>query len=182
MEIYKQNIETLLKHWSSKAQCPTILLVTPPPINEVQLEEQDLKKGYSSLTRSQDNTAKYAAAIREVADKWKDQNVVLVDLWKALLLKAVQMSPGNTGSLETIGTKRAGDDTAMRALLTDGLHLSSEAYRVFLNEVIPLVGTEWMEEPIENPSWLFPHVSIAFVFPSAQSLDLLSRWYYLLKV
>lgn len=147
------------------AQCPTILLVTPPPINEVQLEEQDLQKGYSSLTRSQDNTAKYAAAVREIADEWKDRNVVLVDLWKAILVKAVQMSPDNIDNLETIGTKRAGDDTAMRALLTDGLHLSSEGYRVFLNEVIPLVGKEWKEEPLDSPSWVFPHVSIVFVFP-----------------
>ncbi|KAF7921926.1 uncharacterized protein EAE97_011217 [Botrytis byssoidea] len=161
LENYKKNIEILLKNWSSIAQRPTILLVTPPPINEVQLEEQDLQKGYSSLTRSQDNTAKYAAAVREIADGWKDQNVVLVDLWKAILIKAVELSPDNTGSLETIGTKRAGDDKAMRALLTDGLHLSSDGYRVFLNEVIPLVGKEWKEEPLDSPSWVFPHWTVA---------------------
>lgn len=160
MENYKKNIVALLERWSSIAQHPTILLVTPPPINEIQLEEQDFQKGYSTLTRLQDNTSKYAAAVREIATEWKDRNVVLVDLWKAMVEKAVQLSPDNSNDIDTIGTKRAGDDKAMRTLLVDGLHLSSEGYKIFLNEVIPLVGKEWKEEPFDSPSWVFPHVSI----------------------
>ncbi|KAI9641449.1 hypothetical protein NHQ30_010256 [Ciborinia camelliae] len=156
LEHYKKNIETLLDLWSSTAQYPTILLVTPPPINEKQLEEQDGQKG-SSLTRRQENTAKYAAAIRGIAAEWKDRNVVLVDLWRAMMVKAVQLSPDQTIDVTTIGTKRAGDDQSMRTLLTDGLHLSSEGYKIFLNEVIPLVGKEWKDEPFDSPSWVFPH-------------------------
>lgn len=158
LETYKKNTEVLLDRWSSVAQNPKILLVTPPPINETQLKEEDQKRGYSSLTREQENTARYAAAIREIAAEWKDRNVVLVDLWKALIKKAVQLSEDSTIDIETIGTIRAGDDKAMRTLLTDGLHLSSEAYKVFLDEVIPLVGAEWKDEPFDSPSWVFPHV------------------------
>ncbi|KAF7857191.1 hypothetical protein EAF04_009432 [Stromatinia cepivora] len=161
LENYKKNIEALLDHWGSIAQHPTILLVTPPPINEIQLEEQDRQKGYSSVTRLQYNTAKYAAAVREIAAKWEDRNVVLVDLWKALMHKAVQMSQDDNIDVDIIGTKRAGDDKAMRMLLTDGLHLSSEGYKIFLNEVKPLVGKEWNEEPNDNPSWVFPHWTVA---------------------
>ncbi|QSZ29989.1 hypothetical protein DSL72_004507 [Monilinia vaccinii-corymbosi] len=161
LENYKKNTEALLDRWSTIAQHPTILLVTPPPINEIQLEEQDRQRGYGSLTRRQENTAKYAAVIRQIATEWKDRNVVLVDLWRAMMDKAVQLSPDNVIDIETIGTKRARDDKSMRALLTDGLHLSSEGYKVLLNEVIPLVGPEWKEEPFDNPSWVFPHWTAA---------------------
>ncbi|KAG4027141.1 hypothetical protein MFRU_032g00070 [Monilinia fructicola] len=161
LEDYKKNTEALLHHWSSIAQHPTILLVTPPPINETQLEEQDLQRGHASLTRRQQNTAKYAAVIREIATEWKDRNVVLVDLWRAMMDKAIELSSNKMIDVETIGTKRAGDDQPMRTLLTDGLHLSSEGYKVFLNEVIPLVGKEWKDEPSDNPSWVFPHWTIA---------------------
>ncbi|ESZ92659.1 hypothetical protein SBOR_6964 [Sclerotinia borealis F-4128] len=161
LENYKKNIEALLDHWSSIAQYPKILLVTPPPINEIQLEKGDRQKGYSSLTRLQENTAKYAAAVREIATEWKDRNVVLVDLWRAMMDKAVHISSDNTIDVKTMGTKRAGDDTSMRTLLTDGLHLSSEGYKIFLSKVIPMVGTEWKKEPFDSPSWVFPHWTVA---------------------
>jgi lysophospholipase L1-like esterase len=141
------------------AQNPEILLVTPPPVNEVHLEEQDHAKGYDSLTRHQEHTAKYSAAIRDIALEFKDRRVSLVDLWQAIMQKVVHSRPGATTDINKRGTKDSGDDRIMRSLLTDGLHLSGEGYRIFWEEVRPLVGKQWSQEPLDAPSWVFPHVS-----------------------
>jgi lysophospholipase L1-like esterase len=159
LQKYKDNIRAILSHPSVRAQNPEILLVTPPPVNEVHLEEQDHAKGYDSLTRLQEHTAKYSAAVRDIAVEFKDHRVSLVDLWHAIMQKAGQSSPGATTDINKIGTKGAGDDRIMRTLLTDGLHLSSEGYKIFWDEVKPLIGKQWSEEPLDAPSWVFPHVS-----------------------
>ncbi|KAM3073733.1 hypothetical protein ACMFMF_006935 [Clarireedia jacksonii] len=160
LQKYKDNIRAILTHPSVKAQNPEILLVTPPPVNEVHLEEQDREKGYRSLTRLQEHTAKYSIAIRDIAAEFKDHRVSLVDLWQAIMQKAVQSSPGATADISKLGTKDAGDDRILRTLLTDGLHLSSEGYKIFWDEVKPLVGKQWSQEPLNAPTWVFPHVSI----------------------
>ncbi|PQE08197.1 GDSL Lipase Acylhydrolase family protein [Rutstroemia sp. NJR-2017a WRK4] len=157
LQKYKDNIKAILTHPSVKAQNPEILLVTPPPINEVHLEEEDQAKGYGSLTRLQEHTAKYSAAARDIALEFKDRRVSLVDLWQAIMQKVVHSNPGATTDIYKRGTKDSGDDRIMRSLLTDGLHLSGEGYRIFWEEVRPLVGKQWSQEPLDAPSWVFPH-------------------------
>jgi len=50
----------------------------------------------------------------------------------------------------------SGDNEGLRALLVDGLHLTGEGYKLFLNQVLPLVGPNWSIEAPEDPSWIFP--------------------------
>lgn len=131
-------------------------MVTPPPINEVHLQSEDFKKGYPSLTRTQSNTSQYAAVVRDIAAEFKDQRVVLVDLWSAMMEKATRLTPGFTEGGALLGSLEKGDSAGLRHLLVDGLHLTGAGYKVFVDQVIPFIGTTWAEEPLNNPTWIFP--------------------------
>lgn len=98
---YRENLRNILTHPSVTAHNPTILLVTPPPVHETHLQEQDLLKGYDTVTRHQDVTAEYANVVRELAGDFKDKKVVLVDLWNALMEEAARLTPSfvNDGKL-----------------------------------------------------------------------------------
>jgi lysophospholipase L1-like esterase len=158
LENYRQNLRTILDHPTLKSHNAKILLVTPPPIHEVHLQAEDLRKGASQLTREQKVTSQYAQVVRDVAAEYANQDVVLVDLNKAILEEAVCRTPGNfVGDHSTLGTLGAGDSEGFRELLVDGLHLTGAGYKVFLDAVIPHVGKEWADEPFDNPtSWIFP--------------------------
>ncbi|TAQ90901.1 hypothetical protein B7494_g758 [Chlorociboria aeruginascens] len=154
LQQYRENIKMIISHPSVLAHNPAILLVTPPLINEVVLELADLVRGGKEVTRRQRVTAEYADAIRKIAAETKDQKVILIDLWKAMMDEAIALTPDYTPGKELLGSKERGDSDALRTLLTDGLHLTGHAYRIFLREVIAVVGEEWKDEPFEEPSWL----------------------------
>jgi lysophospholipase L1-like esterase len=155
LDEYQKNLKAILIHPSIKKHRPKILLVTPPPVHEVHLESEDREKG-DSLTRNQETTSKYADAVRRIAKEFQDQNVVLVDLWSALLNEAAKLSRDHDESRFLLGSLERGDNEGLRALLVDGLHLTGEGYKIFLGEVLPHVGTSWPEENPMAPSWLFP--------------------------
>ena len=149
-------MHAILNHASIKAHNPTILLVTPPPLNEAHLEAEDLKKGHPALTRRQSYTEQYVKAVREIAGEYRDQGVILVDLWAAMLKEAARLTPGYVEGGGLLGSKEKGDSEGLRKLLVDGIHLTGAGYKVFLDEVLPAVGKGWAEEPMDNPSWIFP--------------------------
>jgi isoamyl acetate esterase len=155
LERYRENIKKIITHPAITAHKPTILLVTPPPINEVHLESEDLQKG-RALTRHQRVTSQYASTIREIAAEFKSPDVILVDIWTALMKQAARLTPGYVEGQGLLGTKELGDNERLRSLLIDGLHLTGAAYKIFLGEVLPLVGPEWESEPLDFPSWIFP--------------------------
>jgi lysophospholipase L1-like esterase len=162
LEKYRENIKTILTHPSITGHNPTILLVTPPPVNEFHLDESAIANG-SDATRRQATTAQYAIAIREIANEFKDRKVKLVDLWSAILNEAAgsdHISPAELGHFEgppILGSKEKGECKGLRKLLVDGLHFTGEGYRVFSKEVIPLVGPTWTQEPLTAPvTWVFP--------------------------
>lgn len=104
-------------------------------------------------------SARYADAARSVAREFQDRNVVLVDLWAAMMGEAEARTPGGVpvpvgGKL--LGSREEGDSQALRELLVDGLHLTRDGYEVFLREVVKHVGKAWKDEPEEEPSWIFP--------------------------
>jgi lysophospholipase L1-like esterase len=156
MENYRKNLKAIITNPLIVAHKPTILIVTPPPINEVHLQSEDLNKGYPSLTRTQSNTAQYAAIVRDIAAEFKDQNVVLVDLWSAMMEEATRLTADFTKGGALLGSLKKGDSAGLRHLLVDGLHLTGAGYKVFVDQVIPFIGTNWAEESINNPSWIFP--------------------------
>lgn len=150
-------MKTILCHPSIAAHSPTILLVTPPPVNEIHLRELDPNKGFGELSRQLAITAQYAEAIRELAAEFKDRNVVLIDLWTAIMKHKTQLTGGYTSRL-TLSIKNSSnedDDKAFRELLVDGLHLTGAGYRLFLNEVLLFIQHEW-KKPGKVPRMIFP--------------------------
>jgi len=157
LQTYEENIRSLIMHPSITAHNPTILLVTPPPVDETRLEVEDLKKGHSKLTRQLKITERYANVIRQIADEFPNR-VRLVDLWSSLMNEALKLG---SSSGEAGVSYEDSYNIGLKSLLVDGLHLSGSGYKVFFNAVVPFIGDEWKREPPEDPSWIFPHWSIA---------------------
>jgi lysophospholipase L1-like esterase len=149
-------MNAIINHPGIKAHNPKILLVTPPPVNEVHLEAEDFKRGHPALTRHQSNTEQYVKVVRELAEEYKDKGVVLVDLWAAMMREAARLTPGHVEGGALLGSREKGDSEGLRKLLVDGIHLTGAGYKVFLNEVLPNVGKEWADEDPNDPSWIFP--------------------------
>lgn len=80
---------------------------------------------------------------------------MLVDLWLAMLSR-VALLDSNHADDDELTTWENGDGKGLRELLVDGLHLTGAGYKVFFDVVKPCVGESWAEEPVNNPSWVFP--------------------------
>lgn len=93
-----------------------IILITPPPVNTHQrradLESRDPPQ---KLDREFEVTREYAQAVRDVGAA---ENVAVVDVWTKLW--------------EASG----GDEPALSAYLSDGLHLNAQGYTVRVVVVI----------------------------------------------
>lgn len=143
LEEYKENLNKIVNFPAIQAHKPKILMVTPPPVDQIKIAGLDKSWGHEGPTRTSAITASYAEKAREVARE--NEGVILIDLWQAIMDKAIAMAPGDyqpggpwLGSLEC--GKQGGLDT----LLPDGLHMNGEAYKVFHDIVIPHVGQQWV--------------------------------------
>ncbi|KAF4634218.1 hypothetical protein G7Y89_g3888 [Cudoniella acicularis] len=165
---FRKNLGDIISHHLVRAHDPVILLVTPPPINESQLEIEDMKKGHSLLTRHQSFTAQYANAVRELVEESKNKKVVLIDLWSALLRKAAGSFPPDAEGDALLGSREKGDSEGLRELLVDGLHLSGAGYKVFLDEILPALGSGWTNSDKDKESWVFPRWEVA---PSSSDIN-----------
>ncbi|KAL9098119.1 MAG: hypothetical protein Q9163_006162 [Psora crenata] len=81
---YKQNLKDLLTHNTVAAHHPRLILITPPPIDEHQLEAVDLAKDDAEAQRSATNTRKYATACREAGE---ELGIAVLDLWSIIMAK-----------------------------------------------------------------------------------------------
>lgn len=153
---YKQNLIKIINHPSIKAQNPKILLVTPPPLNEIKLKQVDMRCGHSRATRSSATTASYAEKAREVARE--NPGVVLVDLWQALMDKAISMTPQDyTKGGPWLGSPENGKQGGLETLLPDGLHMNCEAYKVLYEQLKCRIGEEWDPQDRTNKTgYVFP--------------------------
>lgn len=151
-----------------KAHNPKILLVTPPPIDEVVCERADKSKGLAEVSRRQSVTREYARAIRKIVidGQREGMNIVLVDLWQAMLDRVIELTPGyvdeeQAGGKNLLGSREKGENEAFKKLLVDGLHFTGAGYEVFYNAVVQHIGQTWKDEPFDKPNWVFPHWSVA---------------------
>ncbi|OAA57857.1 ubiquitin carboxyl-terminal hydrolase 19 [Niveomyces insectorum RCEF 264] len=140
MEEYAANLRAILTHPHVQAYKPgKILVVTPPPVDGIRLGEYErLTEGPpdAAASRQARITAAYAETARRVAKSVP--GAVVVDLWKALMDVAVARTPGfdpaaNGGLL--LGDEEGGQQGYLTQLLTDGLHLSGEGYRILFEEL-----------------------------------------------
>ncbi|KAH8591798.1 GDSL Lipase/Acylhydrolase family protein-like protein [Bisporella sp. PMI_857] len=153
---YRENLKKIITHPSVKAHNPTILLVTPPIVNEVHLGVEDKKKGFPEVSRRNDFTSQYATTVREIVAEVASPKLQLIDLWNALQNISAAAS-ANDDDPQKFPRNQSGDSEVLRNLLVDGLHLTGDGYKIFLGGILPLVGPTWAQEPLEEPSWVFPY-------------------------
>jgi lysophospholipase L1-like esterase len=146
LDQYKRNLGDIVNHPHIKAHQPKILLVTPPPLDEIKTSKLDIEKGFPQSTRTSSVSASYSEAAREVARE--NPGIVLVDLWKAVMDKAIEMSPSDYQSGGPwLGSPENGKSGGLDILLPDGLHMNGDAYRILYGLIAPHIGAHWTGNP-----------------------------------
>ncbi|CAK7563325.1 MAG: hypothetical protein SEPTF4163_001192 [Sporothrix epigloea] len=137
LEEYKANLKAILTHKNIQVHTPKILVVTPPPIDGIRLNEYErITYGQTTTSRQALVSAKYSEAARRVTESVP--GAVLVDLHKALMDLAISRTVGyNPESGVVLGDEAGGQRGYLANLLSDGLHLSGEGYRVLFDELRP---------------------------------------------
>ena len=110
---YCESLKALCLHASVAAHHPTIILVTPAPVNEYQLTITEALKGYTTPLRTAANTKRYADACRQVGG---ELNLPVVDLWQAFMAKA-----GWKEGEPLTGSKDVERNEVLENLLRDGI-------------------------------------------------------------
>lgn len=109
---YRKNLRDILQHSSVVAQKPRLILLTPPPVNEYQLEEADLVCGIQDPRRTAAHTKEYADACRQVG---AEVGVVVLDVWSIFMAKT-----GWKEGEPLIGSKTIARNEVLEKLLKDG--------------------------------------------------------------
>ncbi|ORY59083.1 SGNH hydrolase-type esterase domain-containing protein [Pseudomassariella vexata] len=151
---YKSNLHKIITHPYITAHKPKILLITPPPLDEIKVTEADLAWGHSQATRQAAVSASYSEAARQAAAEVP--GTVLVDLQKALMEEAIRRTPAYDASKGLPLGYPGGIRGALETLLPDGLHMSGDAYRVLYDLVQPHVGPFDYDNPDQEyvfPTW-----------------------------
>ena len=157
LDEYRANLTGILNHPLVRAHQPKIFVVTPPPLDEIQITKLDMAAGYPSATRKHKVSAAYSQAAREIAAAHAGAGVVLIDLFRALMDRALAKTPDFDPSGPPLGDPESGRRGHLEHLLPDGLHMSGEAYEVFYDIVKPHLGSEWAGTPDED--------RVGYVFP-----------------
>jgi lysophospholipase L1-like esterase len=165
VETYKENLKTIIQHPATRAQNPRIILISPPPINEYQLESFDAAKETPHPSRTASGTRQYADAAREVG---ASLNVPVADLWTAFMKTA-----GWEEGQSLVGSRDAPNSETLSSLLTDGawryipgdfllvltwigLHLTPAGYRIVHGEVMKVIEANWPDQMPDNLPMVFP--------------------------
>ncbi|KAF4993012.1 hypothetical protein FDECE_13543 [Fusarium decemcellulare] len=142
LDRYKENLIKIINHPRITAHKPKILLVTPPPLDEIKSTPRSLSNGHKEALRKFAVSASYSEVVREVARE--HPNTILIDLWQAFMDKAAEMAPGDyTPGGPLLGSPENGKPGGLDILLHDGLHMGGEGYRVFYETLRPHIGKEW---------------------------------------
>jgi lysophospholipase L1-like esterase len=141
LEQYRKNLSNIVQHPLITAHKPQILLITPPPVDEIRLDELDRAKGHREAIRKSSISATYAQVARDVAGGVP--NVILIDLEKAMLGVAVSKTPNFDSNGPRLGDLAGGQRGYLEHLLPDGLHLGGESYRILWDLVKPHITPGW---------------------------------------
>lgn len=152
LEEYKANLRRILTHPHITAhQDCQVLVVTPPPLDEIRTTELDTPK-YGHTLRLTARSREYSQAARDVAASVPGARVV--DLQRALLDVSAAKTPGWDEARDApLGSIEGGKRGYLERLLPDGLHLSGEAYRIFFGLVEKEIATGQEAELYVHPEW-----------------------------
>ncbi|CAD6565840.1 MAG: hypothetical protein ASARMPREDX12_006792 [Alectoria sarmentosa] len=146
---YKKNLRDILEHSSVVAQKPRLILLTPPPVNEYQMEVAELFRGYKDRLRTAEHTKEYADACRQVG---AEVGVVVLDVWSIFMAKA-----GWKEGEPLIGSKKLARNEVLEKLLVDGLHFRPDAYRLLYDSMMDLIQNEWPDQAPDSLRFIFRH-------------------------
>ncbi|KAL6908808.1 GDSL Lipase/Acylhydrolase family protein [Trichoderma evansii] len=153
IETYKENLNKIIHHPLVRSHNPKILLVTPPPVDEIKLQWVDVAQGHPGAVRSSAISASYAEKVREVARE--NPGVVLIDLWQAIMGEAISMSPEDyQPGGHWLGSPENGKQGGLDKLLPDGLHMGGLGYKVFFEEIKAHIGQDI--KPDDRSDYLLP--------------------------
>lgn len=153
IETYKENLGKIINHPLIRAHNPKILLVTPPPVDEIKLQVVDVAYGHPAAIRSSAISASYSEKAREVARE--NPGVVLIDLWQAIMGEAISMSPEDyQPGGPWLGSPENGKQGGLDKLLPDGLHMGGLGYRVFFDEIKAHIGQDI--KPDDRTDYIIP--------------------------
>ncbi|KAF9885008.1 hypothetical protein FE257_000831 [Aspergillus nanangensis] len=144
-EEYKENLKQFIQHPAVLAQGTKILVLTPPAVNEYQMDAGD----GTPLKRTAVNTKLYADAAREVASSL---GTPVADIWTTFMTTA----GWKEGETPLPGSKEIPNNVQLQTLLSDGLHLTAEGYRTVFDVVMQAIRTNWPELSPESFPWVFP--------------------------
>lgn len=167
LEQYKENLRSIIQHPFTRAQNPYIIIITPPPINEYQLEGFDNEKNTPYPSRTAAFSKMYSEAAREVGASLK---VPVADIWTAFMAKA-----GWQEGQPLVGSRDLPNNEEFCSLFTDGtrgmlnpvnalhanpvfigLHLAPAGYQIVYDEVLEVIRTNWPEQDPEKLPMVFP--------------------------
>ncbi|KAJ1335133.1 isoamyl acetate esterase [Microdochium nivale] len=154
LQEYKSNLVNIINHEHIKAHDPRILLVTPPPLDEIGLKLTDHTNGNGEVTRYARLSAKFSQTVRDIASEAQSQgrNIRLLDLHNDIMSEALRLTPTQPGT-PPLGYP-GGERGALQTLLPDGLHMNIDAYKMLYRLIVG--GMEpWPEYPqgYVYPDW-----------------------------
>lgn len=112
LSVYIKNLKALLAHPLIKVHEPSIMLITPPPVDEYGAEAADLRRGITMARRTAGYTKQYADACRMVGI---EAGVTVVDIWTAIMTMA-GWKPGEF----LPGSKSIPQNSVLKDLFVDG--------------------------------------------------------------
>ncbi|KAL4896854.1 SGNH hydrolase-type esterase domain-containing protein [Aspergillus ambiguus] len=144
LDKYKENLKQLIQHPMVTAQGTKIIVITPPAVNEYQMDPGD----GTPLARTASHTKIYADAAREIATS---SGIPVADAWTAFMTAA-----GWKEGDALVGSKEIPNNTKLESLLTDGLHLTTEGYRLLFEVVMETIRKNYPGLSPEELPWVYP--------------------------
>lgn len=175
LEMYKDNLRSIIQHPTIQAQHPRLILVTPPPVNEYALEESDAARGIRCRRRTAEHTKLYADACREIVC---GPDLLVLDMWSWIMSRA-----GYKPSRDQIlpGSKKTQRNAFLDQVLSDGkvfsspplcsavaqvqmilgLHFNPLGYKILFEATMVNIARRWPDQAPEKLGLVYPSWQVA---------------------
>ncbi|KAI7897612.1 SGNH hydrolase-type esterase domain-containing protein [Cokeromyces recurvatus] len=116
----------LVRSPASRFYNPTLrlILITPPPINEVQWKKRCEEQG-DVLNRTNEAASRYAECVRQVGQR---ADVVVADIWTRIMKKTAE-----------------GEGRDLSEFMLDGLHLNRNGYQELYDLLLEIIANNFKD-------------------------------------
>lgn len=123
LELYRQALSKIITSPLLTERAAQVILVTPPPVDEHQIPH---------ARQNAERTAQYAAAVRDLA---REYHLPLIDCWTLFMTQAGWKDEASP----LPGSERVEKSEALASLLSDGIHLTQQAYSLLYPEILDVI-------------------------------------------